>query len=71
MRFVESIVPLPTATLDYTNRIVHQIEVDSLRPVRCAPRRMSPKMLEIAQEEVRRMLAEGVIEPSTSARRRL
>ena len=34
--------------------------------MRCAPRRMSPKMLEIAQGEVRKMLAEGVIEPSTS-----
>ena len=40
--------------------------VDSSRPVRCATRRMSPKMLEVTQEEVRRMLAEGVIEPSAS-----
>ena len=48
MRLVESIVPPPTATLGHTNRITHHIEVDSSRPVRCAPRRMSPKMLEIA-----------------------
>ena len=65
-RLVEIIVPPPAATLNHTNLIKNQIEVASARPVRCAPRRMSPKMLEIAQEEVRRMFSEGVIEPSSS-----
>ena len=65
-RLVESIVPPPSSTLGHTDFITHSIEVQGARAVRCAPRRMSPKMLEIAQGEVRKMLAEGVIEPSTS-----
>ena len=65
-RLVESIVPPPSSTLGHTDLITHSIEVQGARPVRCAPRRMSPKMLEIAQSEVRKMLVEGVIEPSTS-----
>ena len=56
-RLLESIVPPPAAMLGHTNLIKHQIEVESARPVRCAPRRMSPRMLEIAQEEVRRMFS--------------
>ena len=59
-------MPPFSSTLRHTNLITHSIEVQSARPVRCAPRRMSPRMLEIAQGEIRKMLVEGVIEPSTS-----
>ena len=65
-RLVKSIVSPPSSTLCHTNLITHSIEVQRAQPVRCAPRRMSPRMLEIAQCEVRKMLVEGVIEPSTS-----
>ena len=66
MRLVASIVPPPAPILGHINLITHRIEVTCSRSVKCAPRRMSPKMLEVAQEEVRKMLREGVIERSDS-----
>ena len=62
-RLVEGIVSPPSSTLGYTNLISHSIEVQGARSVRCVPRRMSPRMLEVAQGEVQKMLAAGVIEP--------
>ena len=55
-RLVESIMPPPAATFGHTNLIKHQIKGESI----------SPRMLEIAQEEVRRMFSKGVTEPSSS-----
>ena len=68
MRLVASIVPPPVPILGHINLITHRIEVTCSRSVKCAPRRMSPKMLVVAQEEVRKMLREGVIERSDSER---
>ena len=48
---------------DLTER---QIRVTGPTPIKEKPRRMSPKMLNIAQEEVRKMSAEGIIERSAS-----
>ena len=39
-------------------------------PIKEKPRRMSPKMLSVAQEEVRKMSAEGIIERSVILRKR-
>ena len=48
-----------------TSRIQHEIKLKpNAKPVRQAPRRLSPKILEAAQEEVDRMLQEDIIEKS-------
>ena len=50
-----------------TSLIEHKIKLKpNAKPVRQAPRRMLPKVLEEAQEEVKKMLAEDIIETSKS-----
>ena len=50
-----------------TNAVVHEIDTGSTRPIRCNPRKLSPKKIKIQQELVVQMLEDGQIEPSVSA----
>ena len=45
-----------------TDLTEHHIRVTDPTPIKEKTRRMSPKMLSVAQEEVKKMSAEGVIE---------
>ena len=49
-----------------TDAVVHEIDTGSTRPIRCNPRKLSPKKIKIQQELVDKML-EGQIEHSVSA----
>ena len=49
-----------------TDLTEHHIRMTDPTPIKEKPRRMSPKMLSVAQEEVRKMSAEGIIESSAS-----
>ena len=49
-----------------THAVVHEIDTGSTRPIRCNPRKLSPKKIKIQQELVDKML-DGQIEPSDSA----
>ena len=44
----------------------HTIDVQGAKPIRQKSRRISQKLLKAAQEEVDRLLAEGIIEHSNS-----
>ena len=50
-----------------TDAVVHEIDTGSTRPIRCNPRKLSPKTIKIQQELVDQMLEDGQIEPSVSA----
>ena len=50
-----------------TDAVVHEIDTGSTRPIRCNPRKLSPKKIKIQQELVDKMLEDGQIEPSHSA----
>ena len=47
--------------------MVHEIDTESTRPIRCNPRKLSPKKIKIQQELVDKMLEEGQIEHSVTA----
>ena len=47
--------------------VMHDIDTGSTRPIRCNPRKLSPKKIKIQQELVDKMLEEGQIEHSVSA----
>ena len=66
LEFVD-LFPVPGSTLTgHTDAVEHAIDTGDSRPIRCAPRRMSPQ--KITQEEacVEEMLTGGQIEPSDS-----
>ena len=50
-----------------SDAVVHEIDTGSTRPIRCNPRKLSPKKIKIQQELVDKMLEDGQIEPSDSA----
>ena len=50
-----------------TDAVMHDIDTGSTRPIRCNPRKLSPKKIKIQQELVDKMLEEGQIEHSVSA----
>ena len=50
-----------------TEAVMHEIDTGSTRPIRCNPRKLSPKKIKIQQELVDKMLEEGQIEHSVSA----
>ena len=50
-----------------TEAVMHDIDTGSTRPIRCNPRKLSPKKIRIQQELVDKMLEEGQIEHSVSA----
>lgn len=64
---VERVLPPPSENPGCTDLIEHFIDVQGAAPIKQRPRRMSPKMLEIAREEVDKMLAQDVIERSYSS----
>ena len=60
--------PAPgTPITGQTEAVVHEINTGSTRPIRCNPRKLSPKKIKIQQELVDKMLEEGQIEHSVSA----
>ena len=60
--------PAPgTPITGHTEAVVHDIDTGSTRPIRCNPRKLSPKKIKIQQELVDKMLEEGQIEHSVSA----
>ena len=50
-----------------TEAVMHDIDTGSTRPIRCNPRKLSPKKIKIQQELVDKTLEEGQIEHSVSA----
>ena len=65
---VERLVHKPTTSyLPATHLIEHHIELTDYTPIRHAPRRRSPAMWSVAQEAVREMHREGIVERSASA----
>ena len=50
-----------------TEAVFHDIDTGSTRPIRCNPRKLSPKKIKIQDELVEKMLEEGQIEHSVSA----
>ena len=50
-----------------TEAVMHDIDTGSTRPIRCNPRKLSPKKIKVQQELVDKMLEEGQIEHSVSA----
>ena len=65
-QLVNKLLPPPVNVHGYTTLIEHHIDVQSAWPFKYAPRRMSPKILEFAQREVKEMHERGVIERSAS-----
>ena len=59
------LIPPTPATLGLANVDPHFIDIQGHEPIRDAPRKYSQKMLKAAWDEVDRMLAEGIIEPSS------
>ncbi|KAL7304006.1 hypothetical protein TKK_0000475 [Trichogramma kaykai] len=64
---IERLLATKPSGLGLTTLTEHHIDVQGADPIKHHPRRMSPKMLEIAHAEVEKMLADGVIERSASA----
>ena len=63
-----STFPAPgTPITGRTDAVMHDIDTGSTRPIRCNPRKLSPKKIKIQQELVDKMLEEGQIEHSVSA----
>ena len=65
-QLVERILPPPTQEHGYTTLTEHHIDVQGARLFKHAPRRMSPKILDFAQREVKNMYEQGIIERSAS-----
>ena len=62
-----ALFPTPGSPLmGRTTAITHDIDTGSTKPIRCSPRRLSPKKIEIQSRLVEDMLRDGQIEPSDS-----
>ena len=61
------LIPRTSVTLGLANVAPHFIDIQGHEPIRDAPRKYSQKMLKAALDEVNRMLAEGIIEPSNGS----
>ncbi|CAB0044649.1 unnamed protein product [Trichogramma brassicae] len=64
---VDRMMTAEPGTLGLTRLTEHHIDVQGASPIKHKMRRMSPPMLQVAHDEVKKMLAEGVIEPSASS----
>ena len=63
----EHVFPAPGEPVTGRSKtVLHEIEINDARPVRCGPRRLSPAGLRREQDCVREMLSGGQIEPSDS-----
>ena len=60
----KKLIPPTPATLGLANTASHFIDIQGHEPIQDAPRKYSQKMLKAAWDEVDRMLAEDIIEPS-------
>ena len=60
----EKLIPSTPEKLGLANVALHFIDIQGNEPIRQAPRKYTPKMLQTAWAEVDRMLDEGIIEPS-------
>ena len=59
--------PVPGSTLTgHTDAVEHNIDTGDSRPIRCAPRRISPQKIKQEDNCVEEMLTGGQIEPSDS-----
>ena len=66
LQFVD-LFPVPGSTLTgHTNAVEHAIDTGHSTPIRCAPRRMSPRKIKQEETGVAEMLAGGQIELSNS-----
>ena len=57
---------LDDSELGSTDVVEHRIETGSSKPIKVPPHRISPARIPIIREEIRKMLARGVIQPSRS-----
>ena len=63
----EHVFPAPGEPVTGRSKtVLHEIEINDARPVRCGPRRLAPAGLRREQDCVREMLSGGQIEPSDS-----
>ena len=63
----EHVFPAPGEPVTGRSKtVLHEIEINDTRPVRCGPRRLAPAGLRREQDCVREMLSGGQIEPSDS-----
>ena len=62
----EDIFIKPSRILPQTDLVFHYIDTRNARPIKRPPRRYTPAEQEAERREIERMLAEGVIEPSSS-----
>ena len=60
------LIPDKETRLGCTHLVEHHIDTQGHKPIKINPRTYSPKRLEAMHEKVREMLAEGIIEPSSS-----
>ena len=66
LEFVD-LFPIPGSALTgHTDAVEHTIDIGDNKPVRCAPRRMSPQKIKQEEVCVDEMLSGGQIEPSDS-----
>ena len=64
LEFVD-LFPVPGSTLTgHTDAVEHNIDTGDSRPIRCAPRRMSPQKIKQEETCVEELLTGGQIEPS-------
>ena len=66
-KHVNTFPALGTPITGRTEAVMHDIDTGSTRPIRCNPRKLSPKKIKIQQELVDKMLEEGQIKHSVSA----
>lgn len=62
----ENIFMTPDGQLGRTGLVQHQIETNGARPIRQPPRRLPLRQKHVVEEEIAKMLAHDVIEPSDS-----
>ena len=56
----------PDGKIGRTNRAVHTIDTGNAKPIKIPHRRVSPKMQEIIDKEIDKMLEQDIIEESNS-----
>uniref|UniRef100_A0ABD2WBS4 RNA-directed DNA polymerase n=1 Tax=Trichogramma kaykai TaxID=54128 RepID=A0ABD2WBS4_9HYME len=65
-QLLDELIPKTPQSLGICNLATHKIDVQGHEPIRQKVRKYSPPLLRAAQEEVDRMLKEGIIEESES-----
>ena len=65
-RLTNLIFASPNGELGRTDRIRHTIDTGDARLIRQAPRRLPTCRRELVEQEIDKMLAQGIIEPSDS-----